>query len=119
MNMSKIGRAGAPASVAAQIMGTKTQQSNWFYCTDPISFLSDDAFLAPSACAGRQEKVWAPSQRGRKHQEAPMGTHAPQHNNQNVIIVFILHVHFLGSFNIAKLSNKNSFWLLTHATIAE
>jgi hypothetical protein len=50
-----------------------------------FSFLADDAFLAPSASTGHQEKIWAPSQRVREHQEVPRRSASTGHqdNNQN------------------------------------
>ena len=69
----------------AQAQGTKTQQSNWCYCTHQILFLADDAFLVPSASTGCQEKIWAPSQHACEHQETPRhGASTGHHyNNQN------------------------------------
>ena len=48
-------------------------------------FLADDAFLAPVTSTGQQEKIWAPSQHAREHQEMPRRSASTGHqdNNQN------------------------------------
>jgi hypothetical protein len=48
-------------------------------------FLADNAFLAPSASTRHKEKIWAPSQCARKHQEVSRcgASTGHQDNNQN------------------------------------
>jgi hypothetical protein len=48
-----------------------------------FSFLADDAFLAPSASTGHQEKIWAPSQHAHEHQELPRHGASTGHQDTN------------------------------------
>jgi hypothetical protein len=83
-------RAQAPGSKAPSQRLRKHQSPRHNNQNDAIAltqflFLADDAFLAPSASTGHQEKIWVPSQHAREHQEVPRcGTSTGhQDNNQN------------------------------------